>query len=356
MDYAISVIVPIYNAQKWLHRCINSILHQPFLSFELILVNDGSFDECGVICEDYAAKDIRIKVIHKPNGGVSSAKNTGIEAATGKYIAFIDPDDEISELYFVKLYAAAEEHHCDAVIGGYQTVPTNRITPPAFKLQTLMNGKDLVLSSTYVHSNNDLCFAWKNLYSRNLLQQNKIRFHEKIAVGEDTIFNLEALLRSERVIAIPDPLYFYTVNNPDSIMSSPYKPLLESSLQLQYTIRKRLSDHSGLLQNDHYRKDMANYYLKSIYRMLVNNLKNNPAGSKKSDLARIVHYDMFKDSAREIGYFYKCNNLKEYMYYLALKYKFYALIYDIEFHPPRSASVLSFLLNGRKNASKKYEQ
>jgi glycosyltransferase EpsJ len=166
---------------------------------------------------------------------------------------------------------------------------------------------------------------------------------------------LEALLRSERVFAIPDPLYFYTVNNPDSSMSSPYKPLLESSLLLQYAIRKRLSIDSGLLQYVHYRKDMAHYYLKSIYRMLINNLKNNPAGGKKSDLARMIQYDMFSDSTREIGFFYRCRNLKEYMYYLALKFKFYALIYDIEFHRPRSASFLSFLLKGRKNTSKKCE-
>ena len=89
----LSVIVPVYNAEKYLHKCVDSILNQTYRDFELLLVDDGSPDQCGRICDAYAAQDPRVKVIHKPNGGVSEARNVGLDQAKGNYISFIDPDD-----------------------------------------------------------------------------------------------------------------------------------------------------------------------------------------------------------------------------------------------------------------------
>lgn len=347
MDCAISVIVPIFNAEKWLRRCLNRILQQPFSQLELLLVNDGSTDRSGDLCEEFAAMDTRIKVLHKPNGGTSSAKNAGLKAATGKYVAFLDADDEIDELFFAKLYATAEEHACDVVICGYETVPAKLSIFPRFRLHTLMNGKDFVLSSVSVHSGNDLCFVWRSLFLRASLVSRSIQFHEELTIGEDTVFHLEALLTAERVYAIPDPLYFYTVNNLDSLMSTPYKPYLEKSLVLQYQLRKQLSEKFNLLAHDHYRRDMAAYHIESIYGMLIRNFKNSPTAAAKRDIARILTLELITDSTKELGIWYKCGGVKEYIYYLALKFKLAAILFSWEFGSPFVSSFLPFRIAGR---------
>jgi glycosyltransferase EpsJ len=323
---SVSVVVPIYNVEKWLEKCLINILSQPFTDIEIILVNDGSTDNCGKICELYAQKDKRIKVVHKENGGLSSARNAGIEVAAGKYIVFIDPDDLIAYDYFDVLFSAAEKYNCDAVVSGYKKVPINDIVIPGFKLNEVMSGKDFVLSSPNIHSNNDLCFVWRYLYRLSLIKEKEIRFNEKVLIGEDVIFNLEYLLNSKKVVAVSDICYLYTVNNPDSLMRIAYKPKLESSLVFQHKIRKQLSKEFNLLGYKHYRKDFANYYINNIYRMIINNLKNSDHVHIKSELHRIVNYEMFSDSLKEIGFLYKCNNIKEYLYYLALKFKIYPLV------------------------------
>ncbi|WP_413307844.1 glycosyltransferase [Bacillus sp. 1P10SD] len=105
----ISIVVPIYNVERYLPACLDTILEQPFSDFELILVNDGSTDNCLDICNEYSLKDDRINVVNKKNGGLSSARNAGIEVSTGKYIVFIDPDDQICENYLESLYNIVEK-------------------------------------------------------------------------------------------------------------------------------------------------------------------------------------------------------------------------------------------------------
>lgn len=326
VKHTVSVVVPIYNVEQWLPMCIESILAQSFGDFELILVNDGSLDKSGELAENYAQSDERIKVIHKPNGGLSSARNAGIERAGGKYIAFVDSDDTISNDFLEVLYRTAEESSCDAVVCGYQTVPSNIRVAPTFVHNQTMTGKELILSAPQVHSSNDLCFSPRYFFNLGTMRKHNMHFNEQVLVAEDTIFNLEFLLRSERARCIPDCLYYYRINNPHSIMSTPYKPHLEKSLNRQYSIRKELSVQFGLMKHDHYKKDMADYYVKSIYRLLKNNLKNSPETDKKAGLSRILAYEMFRDSTRAIGFSYHCDNYREYIYYLAIKFKLFILL------------------------------
>ncbi|WP_209122916.1 glycosyltransferase family 2 protein [Alkalihalobacillus sp. BA299] len=111
----ISIIVPVYKVEKYLHKCIDSILNQSYPNLEIILVNDGSPDNCGSICDEYAEQDQRVKVIHKENGGLSSARNSGLDLATGEYIGFVDSDDYIEKDMYEELYKAAYEHSADVV-------------------------------------------------------------------------------------------------------------------------------------------------------------------------------------------------------------------------------------------------
>jgi glycosyltransferase EpsJ len=328
---AISVIVPIYNVEKYLSKCIDTILKQPFKNYELILVNDGSPDNCSAICKGYSIKDNRIRVINKENGGLSSARNAGIDIATGKYIVFVDPDDQICDEYLNNLYSIAESNNCDAVISGYTTIPNNKRIVPGYKLDTVLNGRDFVLSSKHVHSNNDLCFVWRYIYKLNIILEKKLRFNEKVFYGEDVIFNLEFLLNSRRVYAISEGYYYYTVNNPESLMRMKYKPKLEKSLEIQYKVRKNLSEKFYLNNNSDYKKDMADYYINHIFSMMVKNLKSKKETNSqiiKSDFKKIINYKMFRESIREIGLFYKCGTIKEYIYYLALKYKIYPILIE----------------------------
>ncbi|CAM4489188.1 glycosyltransferase EpsJ [Paenibacillus endophyticus] len=354
MTVSISVILPIYNAEKWIRDCLDSIINQPFRHIELLLINDGSTDQSGAVCEAFAARDSRIRVMHKPNRGTSSARNIGLKAATGKYISFVDADDVIDELFFVKLYAAAEQFECETVICGYESLQKREEKPPQFTLHTVMNGKELVLSAERAHSGNELCFVWRCLFLRSLIEKRNIRFQEGLTIGEDMIFLLEVVLAADRVYAIPDLLYRYnTHNNADSLTRSSFRPHLEKCLILQYELRKRLSDKTGLLVNDRYRKDMASYYIGEIRSMLITNMKSNPEDITKADMKRILHLKMMTDSTMQLGFAYKCGSLKEYLYYIAFKYKLATLLFHFEFgrrsKPARRFSLFPGLFGRSKN-------
>ena len=118
----ISVIVPIYNVDKYLRRCVESIINQTYKNLEIILVNDGSLDNCGKICDEYAQKDVRVKVVHKNNGGLSDARNAGLDIATGEYIGFVDSDDSIELDMYEELYNNIKENNCDLAICGIRTI------------------------------------------------------------------------------------------------------------------------------------------------------------------------------------------------------------------------------------------
>lgn len=118
----ISIIVPVYKVEAYLHRCVDRLLAQTFTDFELVLVDDGSPDKCPVICDEYAARDNRVHVIHKANGGVSSARNTGLDAACGKYIMFCDGDDYVDSDWCQQLYSAISAHPTSCIVSNYMRV------------------------------------------------------------------------------------------------------------------------------------------------------------------------------------------------------------------------------------------
>ena len=322
----VSIVIPIYNVEIYLKKCINSILNQNFNDFEIILVNDGSTDSSLDICNEYLKKDTRINLVNKTNGGLSSARNAGLNVAKGKYISFIDPDDCINENYFNILINKAEMNDCDVIVSGYRTVPNNVDIIPSYKLNEVLKGTDFILSSDNVHSKNELCFVWRYLYKLKLIKENKIKFNEKIFIGEDVTFNLEVLVNANKVMAISDILYYYTINNPTSLMRNKFKPNLESSLIKQYEKRYYLSKKYNLINNKKYKIDMANYYVNSIYRMIVTNLKNDESCDFEKEIKRVSNNEMFRSSVKNLGFKYKCYNFKEYIFYLALKFKVYPVL------------------------------
>lgn len=207
----ISVIVPVYNTEKFLDKCIESILNQNFTDFEVILVNDGSSDSSGHICDTWAQKDARVKVIHKQNAGVSAARNTGISSAEGDYIAFVDSDDTVSPDYLPLLYKNIEGH--DISIGTIQQdfVKDNRsvlldVKNKSFTLSAFKKNMRLTLKNQYISS------PVNKLFRKDIICNNGLHFEEDMNVGEDYVFCMSYYQHCQKIKCFSDIIYYYNVH------------------------------------------------------------------------------------------------------------------------------------------------
>lgn len=174
----ISVIVPVYNTEKYLHRCVDSILAQTFSDFELLLINDGSKDKSATICDEYAQKDSRVRVFHKENGGASSARNLGLDNAVGEWITFVDSDDWIDTNYLIQLYKF--ETKSDLYLSGY--------TPHLIDIKdaTYKNKEEIKsILNKHIFYFSNVC---GKLFRSDIINQNKIMFDKNINYAEDTVF------------------------------------------------------------------------------------------------------------------------------------------------------------------------
>ena len=217
MDPIISIIVPIYNVGKYLPKCIESILNQTFKNFELILVNDGSTDNSGVVCDDYAKKDTRIKIIHKSNGGVSSARNAGLYVAKGEYIGFVDPDDYIDKNMYEKLYRLCIDNNSDIAICRFNREINGKIqnkesTEEIIELNNMVAMNELFKGNLYRFS---LC---NKLFSKKCF--NDVLFPEE-RIHEDLSTTYKLFANSKKAVYINYCGYIY-VRRENSILTSTY--------------------------------------------------------------------------------------------------------------------------------------
>lgn len=206
----ISVIVPVYGVERWLPACADSLLNQDFSDFELILVDDGSPDNCPVLCDSYAARDSRVKVIHRENGGLSAARNSGIEVASGQYIAFVDSDDLVAPDYLSTLYEAALHTQADLVVCGVEDVTEEgeSLPEPCYSLpreEGVFEGRAL-LSCFFDPKAAYYTVAWNKLYKAELWKE--LRYPEGMIHEDDAVAHrLYAACTS--VCCLAKPLYFY---------------------------------------------------------------------------------------------------------------------------------------------------
>ena len=216
----VSVIVPIYNVEKYLRKCVDSILNQTYKNLEIILVDDGSPDNCGNICDEYALSDSRIRIIHKKNGGLSDARNAGLDIARGNYILFVDSDDYIDETMVEKLYEALEKEKAEMSLCSF--VYVNEEGVPIKEKNNGIPIKTEVLSGIeairHLGSQRGACYtiACCKLYKAELFKT--IRF-PKGKYHEDEFVSHELFGQCSRVACIDDGLYYYVQRN-DSIMGS----------------------------------------------------------------------------------------------------------------------------------------
>ena len=228
----ISVVVPIYNVEPYLRRCVDSLLGQTYRDFELILVDDGSPDDCGRICDEYAAHDSRVQVVHKPNGGLSDARNAGLAIARSEYIAFVDSDDWVAEDYLARLLdtlmeTGADICECEALrtTGDENYSPVEQSTPAVF--DTVSALEQLIHDGVF-HQH-----VWNKLYRKEVIAD--ILF-PKGKTNEDEFWTYQVFGNAKTVTKIPDILYFY-FQRPGSIMGETYSlkrlDALEAKLQRQ---------------------------------------------------------------------------------------------------------------------------
>lgn len=215
---SVSIIVPIYNVEPYLRQCVDSILGQTFRDFELILVDDGSPDGCPAICDEYAEKDPRVRVIHKENGGLSSARNAGLDIAQGEYIAFVDSDDWVQPGYLERLLDAIQNNGADMAMCGVEKFWPEESRAEQFPLsnQILAYGESvsLLVSSAWYHA-----VAWNKLYSKRLFD--KLRFPDGYLHEDEAIFH-HIIHQCNQVAMIEDVLYHYR-QTAGSIMHQVYR-------------------------------------------------------------------------------------------------------------------------------------
>ena len=216
----VSIIVPVYNAQEVLNRCVDSVLGQEYKDFELILVDDGSTDASPDLCDAYADSDDRVRVIHKENGGVSSARNDGLDQARGEYVQFIDADDWLTADATKLFVRAMEDHDCDMVIADFYRVIGDRVAP---KGDIDVDGPITRAEYADLMQQNPADFyygvLWNKFYKRSIIEEHGTRMNPDIDWSEDFIFNMEYVLHCETIYPLHAPVYYY-VRTEGSLVTS----------------------------------------------------------------------------------------------------------------------------------------
>ncbi len=208
----ISVIIPVFNAELHLKRCIQSLLAQTLSSCEFIFINDGSSDTSMAIIEDFQKVDARIIVIHQENQGVSAARNAGLKIAKGNYIGFVDADDTVEPNMFETLFEMAQQHNADIVVSRYILHQNGKQTiSSAFFRGSQSLGPEYIKSQVipYMIQSDNLNAIWTKIFKRDLIQNNQIAFPVGIALGEDGLFNMKAFFHAEIIYHIDFAGYNY---------------------------------------------------------------------------------------------------------------------------------------------------
>ena len=258
MNPLISIIVPTYNVEKYIRTCIESILAQTYRNIEVIIVNDGSTDQSLAVISDLICSHHNIKVINQKNQGLSVARNTGIDAATGKYIAFVDADDKIKPDFVSSLYQIADKTGADIVRGSFRdfngNIPKGWV--PDFNVPT--NYGTIVLDQFL--SSNISFVVWSSIYRLDFINSNHIRFTPGI-LFEDADFTIRAYMLAKLVATSPEPNYAYRINRPGSILTT---KTTKNAQKMSLSEEKIISQFISMLK--HEKSDvLCSLILKSIY-------------------------------------------------------------------------------------------
>ena len=268
----ISVIVPVYNVEKYLRQCLESLSAQTLDDIEVIIVDDGSLDGCPAICDEYAAKDAHMKVIHKENGGLLSARKAGFAASRGDYIGFVDGDDWVEPDTFLNMYKAVCDYSPDMVLSEFLCDYGDRVEPSGQCFEEGFYNRDrlekeifprmLFGGRFYSFGINPNC--WSKLVRRELIEKNLLPVDERIRMGEDAAFIYPCLLDSQSISCVKTPTYHYRITGQS--MSTAYDKKLKNIILLPY---KRLKENNAVSNFDI--SSQLDYYLLYMVNFLLRN-------------------------------------------------------------------------------------
>lgn len=268
----ISVIVPVYNVESTLCKCIDSILKQTYDNWELLLIDDGSTDSSGGICDIYAEKDCRISVVHKVNGGVSVARNTGLDKACGKYVLFVDSDDYIDENALEILLKNAEENDADVVMFGfYYHVEETKETFSNFPEVHFVGNESEFLEEVFEHTfrKEMLNAPWNKLIRKNVLDANNLRFNPEFSICEDMIFSIEILSVSNQIVVLDKAMYHYVYKLGDNLVNKFHYNYFEAlnfyKKKMDSYLAKNDAEESIVFMVEDFYAEKIIAYLKRIY-------------------------------------------------------------------------------------------
>lgn len=244
----ISVIIPVYNGEKYLKACIDSIINQRYKDLEVIIVNDGSQDKTREICNAYLEKDKRIRLINKNNGGVSSARNKGIEVANGEYIIFLDSDDWVEKDFFEKINYIHNKN-IDLFIYGI-----NKINKSSRNRKIEEGGRFLNLQTDIVEmiKSENINSPVNKIYKREIIIKNNILFYTELNLAEDFVFNIEYILCVSNIYKINDKIYNYRINQSNSLttkyIDNKYQQLIQANNYAMKAIKNNKKFNSQITE------------------------------------------------------------------------------------------------------------
>ncbi len=289
----ISIIVPVYKVEKYLNKCVESIVNQTYKNLEIILVDDGSPDNCPQICDEWAKKDDRIKVIHKENGGQVSARNMALDIANGEYIAFVDSDDYIDTTMYEKLIKTAIQNNADIVRCMYNRVYENgEVIPVIENNLAKINSANIInyyISGTYIKSGNVIVTGniapniWSCLYSKNIIGDKRF---ENQTIGEDFLFNCSLVSPDVKISYVNEHLYNYLIRE-----GSTMTVMNEEKIAKRIEFAKRVFD---VLKNKVDEQDLYGYKFARYKEVILG-------------IAASQNLDIYKNKKNEIDEVFKIN-------------------------------------------------
>lgn len=316
----VSVIVPIYNSENYLNRCLDSLVNQTLKNIEIILVNDGSKDNSLHICKEYSKNDNRIKIIDGENSGVSIARNKGLDIAEGEYVGFVDSDDYIDLNTFEEMYKIANEKNVDIVVCNFYR-DNNSIFKTKLPKNKVLEGEELKKALMNSSTQMILPFSVKNLF-KNDDKQKRVRFKPTLKYGEDTLYNLTSYLNDVRLF-YSDKQFYHCMPNPNSAMSSKKQNFIDSLNEL-YLEKIKIFNSKGLYE---LKQDVYDYSIGHMLDLVIDDVyKYDDIKEMRKSLIRIRNSEMVNDG-------FKYSNIKNIndkgvhkFIKILLKYKFYDLI------------------------------
>lgn len=315
----ISIIIPVYNVEKYLSRCLESILSQSLKEIEIIVVNDGSTDNSLEICRYYEKKDSRIIVIDKKNEGVSVARNTGIENASGKYIGFVDPDDWIEKNMYENMYNTIEKYKCCIAFCNYSkdsrlgsTIKTLKFNKDFLGKLDIINelianmiGIEDILPKYY----NVMGCVWRCLYRRDFIEKFNLRFTPGITIMEDLIFSVQALIYCDKS-CIDHGVYYHYMKNKSSSLHK-YNKKMWHDLVVVHNKLEEILEEAEL--NDYMRNRLDSRYIAMAACAVGNEIYLNNS-AKLNDRMKAVKYIIKDEKLKEVllrAKLYNFENLKD---------------------------------------------